>query len=1398
MKLTNAVTGYILAAAMFIIGVMALNSNYAAMFSDVEQSLASHHSVVLEQDLSADTLKSVLVSGGYIEDPLDASFISQHITELLAQNGELENLGELNRPSYKISAQKALERGGKGLKARVKSDYELLGLDADWHKACATVKSSDFGNASGLITVKIVNSQNIENAPLSGILVRLKEHYVDSTANSGGTVTHPSHSIQTKVVGFALTDNNGEARFHVDKGKSYSVVPIAKGYQYGREKGTTIDGRLGDDPLNLTFRQQEHVLTPFDSYTYRSLKGDKTLLVRSPSQFKDGLFGGCAIYLFGWLALMMFFFVRDRKNGYHSDYILLITIMVLTGLGLLAMYGMSNPLNDKSYGLVMAWALAIGLLAFGLASSLNLGKFYNGKSRLQGGVISFDPIAKMMQPKKPKTLERSHGFNISNGVGYLLMAVVLIVLLGLFGTGPEGSDARVNLGGFQPSEICKYLILTFAAAFFAENAMLIQAFSAKLTPLTARRQAGTISMAIIAMLGLMMLYLLVLSDMGPALVVLITFIFLYSMARRDFAQLLLGLVTFIGMMLGARMINNTPVTLGIAAAIWFVGWIALGWFKSRRVYESALIVNLLIVVFALGAPILKLMGAESESVRLANRTSMSWGGEWDNLVPGGDQVAQGLWSAATGGFSGMGLGNGSPSLVPAFHTDMAFTSIGEMLGFAGLLLILICFVILIHRSLLIGKRAAQSFTMYLVMGVALLTGVQFLLIIMGSLGIVPLTGVTVPFLSYSRTSLIALMAMFGLVAGASRVRGTKSQTEYADSFSGAIAASVILFLVGACVIIGVLVNYQVVNRHETMIRPAYITNTAGARIIEYNPRIDLVLSRMHAGNIYDTNGLLLATSSPDTLRANMKSAMQIGVSGKELKAEAARRKNRYYTLGNHMLFMLGDAATRRVLGYMDSDPIGFMAEQRYNGELRGIDIPLRDVNLSSDSYRENRFMPAVERNWSWKQRDYTNILPFLDDGLYNNPKIAEFNANREERDLHLTVDAALQKKLAEELESYIESPANGLSGYDRLRASVVVLNAKNGDLLCSANYPLPEQDSIVMLNEAHIYGDAPFEKLKNHKPITERDLGMTFQTQPGSTAKVITALAAFRELGSEAASVVYNIHYKDEIERSMSLTGNISMEKAIVSSSNNYFINILHDRNLYGALGEIYENIGARVVNEKGESASTYFFNIDELNNGLNFNSILSEIAGRGLHTYDYYIRDPKRSAKIDKTLWGHYEMATAWGQGPLRATPLAMARVASIVANNGQLAPTRYVKRIGNTSVPLAEPIQIIESNDAKTLKSYMQKEAQKMYLLPNVKGDSRTIGGKTGTPERADRRGNLHCNDAWYICFMHSQKLEAPIAVAIRMERTENKMSDVAKRAVGLCVIPTLNAVGYKILGK
>ncbi|MDE6332454.1 MAG: FtsW/RodA/SpoVE family cell cycle protein, partial [Muribaculaceae bacterium] len=474
---------------------------------------------------------------------------------------------------------------------------------------------------------------------------------------------------------------------------------------------------------------------------------------------KDSLIRMALVFILGWGVFLLFIFQLDRKSGTRSDYLLIIAIMIISGIGILASYGIWNPLTDTLYGAVMSGGLLLGFVAMSLVALVNYAKLDARLSSSKWWIL------------------RNYGWTV------LAVAFGLLCMLYLFGTGPEGSDAKVNLFGLQPSEISRILIVIFIAWFFARKATLIQDFSQRLTSLTIRRQLATISGIILGMMVLMAVYL-ILSDMGPALVVLVSFILVYSMARRDFAQLLLGLVTFIILMLGTRWLNNSLPSLLLAAAVWFIVWTAYWYWKKRQIYESAIFLNLVIVVFALAGQILESIGQHGLAARLTNRTDMAWEGVWNNEVLGGDQVVQGIWSLATGGLTGLGLGNGSPSIVPAGHTDMIFTTIGEMLGLVGLMLVVLCFFVIVHRTILIGRRAGYAFPFYLATGLGIVTGIQFLTIVAGSIGLLPLTGVTLPFLSYGRVSFIMSLASFGFVVSISRLRANAIERKYTSSLNG--------------------------------------------------------------------------------------------------------------------------------------------------------------------------------------------------------------------------------------------------------------------------------------------------------------------------------------------------------------------------------------------------------------------------------------------------------------------------------------------------------------------------------------------------------------------------------------------------------------------------------------
>lgn len=1402
MNVKGVIAGYVLCVAGFVLGMMSLMRNVGPMLDEADRQLADGRAAVLDSSLSADSLAAFMLRGSYVDDPADAEVISSWLCGRIAatDNGQLENLGQINTRTFKITADSAWRYGGQRLKSRVSADYVNLGIDDEW-RSIPHSPSSEFGDRQlgGEITVKISNLDRNSTDPVSGISVRLREHRYDSIAEntSRQAVSHKLMPVTT-TLGYATTDASGTAHFYVKPGGSYSVLPVSHGFQYGREKGT-VSGSLDHD-LTLTFKQTPHVLTPLDTPAYQMLKADRSLLVRTPAQWKSGLWTGIIIYIVGWALMIALTVIRDRMMHTRSDYPLLIIIMALTGIGLLATYAMNNPLLDKPIGSVMAQALGIGLGAMAIVSCINFAKFYNGRSRIQFGVLPFDGIAVLYNKISgtPSSLKKSIPWSLSSGFMYLTLALLLILCLALFGTGPEGSDARVNLGWFQPSELSKYLIVVFIAAFFSENAMLLQAFSQKSTPLTRRRQIGSVFVIAIVMAALMLIYLTVLSDMGPALVLLVTFILIYSMARRDFAQLLLGFVTFTAMMLTAWWLGASKIILILVAAGWLVAWIIYGRIRNRQIYESAILLNMLIVMFAFGGYILQAIGLDNEAARLLDRTSMAWSGVWNNHVTGGDQVAQGLWSLASGGLWGLGLGLGNPSLVPACHTDMMFTSIGEMLGMAGLIVVIICFVTFVHRSLLIGRKAAHPFVMYLVMGIAIVTGVQFLFIVLGSLGLIPLTGISVPYLSYGRTGLVITLAMTGVIVAASRLTGSESQRKHAATYDSAIAAGALMFIFGGLVITGTLVKYQITDKDSILLRPAFITNTMGARVVEYNPRIELALRKMKSGNIYDRNGLPLATSSRQELLEAMPELIKAGLSEEDIRLEANKRKRRYYPFGNHMLFMTGDANTKKVYGYAADNPTGYLAESRHFDELRGLDIPVSTIEMNSEEYRENRFMPKHPEQFRRNVYDYSVVLPYLSHGAERNPLIDKLNNIRQTRDIRLTVDAVLQTRMQNALaERLPDDPVFGELG--RLRASVVVLDAANGDLLCSANYPLPDQDTIAMLNDMRVFSDAPHESLPgNHAPITERDLGLTFQTAPGSTAKVMSGIAGLMAQGPTIALKTYNIPAHETVHQGVDPSGYVDMNRAIVSSSNNYFINLLNDCKLYPQLKTLYSTVGARINNDMtnpARSVTPYFFYQGEIGADSLYSKVFDDVARESYRIYDLYMKERRgqRSGWRKNLKWNVWGTAMAWGQGALRATPLNMARVASLVVNGGSLAPTRYVLSHGHQKAETEAPVRVMSEESARVMQTMMESEAAHHWSLSSFTSRPEySMGGKTGTPERGDRMGEAP-NDAWYVFFIKPRSEGNPIAVAMRLERTEKAGSGKALGVVRDIVMPVLEQSGY-----
>ena len=142
-----------------------------------------------------------------------------------------------------------------------------------------------------------------------------------------------------------------------------------------------------------------------------------------------------------------------------------------------------------------------------------------------------------------------------------------------------------------------------------------------------------------------------------------------------------------------------------------------------------------------------------------------WQNPWSDYDNAGYQLVQGLLAIASGGMCGVGVGLGSPRTIPVYHTDFIFAVICEQFGVIFGLCVLLMYVAIIWRGATTAMAARTSFHGLLAMGATLMIGLQTFVIIGGVIKLIPLTGVTMPFVSYGGTSLVSSMCLIGLLQG---------------------------------------------------------------------------------------------------------------------------------------------------------------------------------------------------------------------------------------------------------------------------------------------------------------------------------------------------------------------------------------------------------------------------------------------------------------------------------------------------------------------------------------------------------------------------------------------------------------------------------------------------------
>ena len=151
-----------------------------------------------------------------------------------------------------------------------------------------------------------------------------------------------------------------------------------------------------------------------------------------------------------------------------------------------------------------------------------------------------------------------------------------------------------------------------------------------------------------------------------------------------------------------------------------------------------------------------------------------WLDPWSDISNTGYQIAQSLFAISSGGYFGRGIGNGSPGYIPEVHTDFIFSAICEEMGVFGGAAVIILFFILAYRCFKITLVTKNLYNKIVALGITLMFAVQTFIIIGGVTKFIPLTGITVPFVSYGGTSIVVSFISLGIIQAisAKEDRGT--------------------------------------------------------------------------------------------------------------------------------------------------------------------------------------------------------------------------------------------------------------------------------------------------------------------------------------------------------------------------------------------------------------------------------------------------------------------------------------------------------------------------------------------------------------------------------------------------------------------------------------------------
>ncbi len=383
----------------------------------------------------------------------------------------------------------------------------------------------------------------------------------------------------------------------------------------------------------------------------------------------------------------------------------------------------------------------------------------------------------------------------------MLVGLTLLVLPSIIGVEINGAQLWLRIGGmsFQPGEVAKVLIVLFLAAYLAENREVLS--------VSTRKVLGVGVPAV--------------RHLGPLLFMWAVSLFVL-VSQKDLGSSLLFFGIFLVM---------------IYVATGRISYVIVG-----------------LVLFAAGAT-----AAYSMFAHVQTRVEI-WLDPFADAAGRGYQLVQSIFALAAGQMTGVGIGRGFPGRIPFVETDFIFSAIGEELGLLGGGALIIAYLLFCMRGLATAARARSDMAAFTAAGLVAAVGLQTFVIIGGVTRLIPLTGITLPFVSYGGSSILANFMILGLLLRAGdAATGRDSEIVSLSATPGVLgrvalatrlSRSATLLSVMLIALIVNLTSIQVIQARALNNHPA---NTRGLAEEIRSPR----------GAIVAADGVVLAESTAD-------------------------------------------------------------------------------------------------------------------------------------------------------------------------------------------------------------------------------------------------------------------------------------------------------------------------------------------------------------------------------------------------------------------------------------------------------------------------------------------------------------------------------------------------------